>query len=344
MTDVPTDTAPGAPPRTRLVRALLRLVLAAGWLVAALAVSVGGAGLVAAISHPPGTAAREELTWAADRAIRPGLLAAGDDLAILAEEVDRLGRAGRGALAALSARDSAALTVALEDGSVRVARAEALAEAIRADLAALPGVGPGSEGRLGWGVRAEYARIDETLRLTSDLRASWARLTTGSAAAERLTSLLARHDAFVLEAVKAGSTGRYREAIKDLARATVRLDAAEQLRDAVRNTSDVSTLDQWIARNRAIDEALRELYDALLRSKGRVTPEVRRALAAEKVARNRLPPDTRGLVVIMADLARGGLNQAVIAIEEASRGLAEAVEASRAAGTAGGTDGGEVGD
>jgi stage V sporulation protein SpoVS len=51
---------------------------------------------------------------------------------------------------------------------------------------------------------------------------------------------------------------------------------------------------------------------------------VRRALSAVEAARASLPPDTRALVVILADVARGGLNQAVIAIEEARGRLAEA--------------------
>ena len=39
-----------------------------------------------------------------------------------------------------------------------------------------------------------------------------------------------------------------------------------------------------------------------------------------------LPPDTRGLVVIMAEIGRGGMNGAVITIEEARAKLADALE------------------
>jgi hypothetical protein len=56
---------------------------------------------------------------------------------------------------------------------------------------------------------------------------------------------------------------------------------------------------------------------------------VRKAFAAEQAARRQLPSDTRALVVIMSDLARGGLNQAVIAIEEARGALAAALDAQR---------------
>ena len=42
--------------------------------------------------------------------------------------------------------------------------------------------------------------------------------------------------------------------------------------------------------------------------------------------RSQLPGDTRALVVITSDIAQGGLNEAVIAIEEARGALAEALE------------------
>jgi hypothetical protein len=53
---------------------------------------------------------------------------------------------------------------------------------------------------------------------------------------------------------------------------------------------------------------------------------VDRAIEAERQARSRLPGDSSGLVVIMSDLAQGGLNQAVIAIEEARGSLSDALE------------------
>ena len=96
------------------------------------------------------------------------------------------------------------------------------------------------------------------------------------------------------------------------------------IRDRLAATIDVGTLDEWLARNVAYDDALRGLWDALRRSKGRVTDAVRDAAAAESVARELLPPDARALVVILGDVARGGLNQAVIAIEEARGRLLEA--------------------
>ncbi len=56
-----------------------------------------------------------------------------------------------------------------------------------------------------------------------------------------------------------------------------------------------------------------------------MTPAIQAAFASLTAARQNLPPDTRGLEVILDDLARGGLNQAVIAIEDAKGSLATAV-------------------
>jgi alkylhydroperoxidase/carboxymuconolactone decarboxylase family protein YurZ len=101
---------------------------------------------------------------------------------------------------------------------------------------------------------------------------------------------------------------------------------ARELRDRLAATTDVETLSSWIDRNAAYDAALRQLYEALLESKGKVTDRVRSAIGAEQVARQQLPADTRALVVIMSDIAQGGLNQAVIAIEEARGALGSALD------------------
>ena len=101
------------------------------------------------------------------------------------------------------------------------------------------------------------------------------------------------------------------------------------MRDRLAPTTDVTTLTTWLDRNADYDGALRTLYQSLLDAKGRVTAAVRRAFTAEQKARERLPGDTRGLVVIMAEVAQGGLNQAVISIEEARGELFAALQVQR---------------
>ena len=88
------------------------------------------------------------------------------------------------------------------------------------------------------------------------------------------------------------------------------------MRDRVAGVADVTILDEWLARNRRYDAALVALYTALSEAGGRVTDAVRTAFAEEASARAQLPPDTRAFVLIVAELGRGGLNDAVIRIEE----------------------------
>ncbi len=56
----------------------------------------------------------------------------------------------------------------------------------------------------------------------------------------------------------------------------------------------MTTLSAWVDRNATYDAALRNLYQAMLDAKGRVTKTVRRAFATEQAARDQLPGDTRG--------------------------------------------------
>jgi len=66
-----------------------------------------------------------------------------------------------------------------------------------------------------------------------------------------------------------------------------------------------------------------------------VTKDVRAAIDAERAAKDRLPPDSRGLIVIMSEIGRGGMNSAVIAIEEARGRLSEALAAAAPSGSPG---------
>lgn len=305
------------------------------WLGVAVILSLGSAGLVGAIGGPPGSGARPELTWTGDVAAEPGLAAAADELGALGEDVEQLGLLGRGALAALVARDSETLSKAIADGRSVLGEIETGTTDLRGRLAGMPGFGPAAELRIGPQLRQRYDLIRESLAATADLERSWVRLTGGAISATSLTTLLADHDTFAAEAAKLGSGARYAAALEQLEKATASLAEARRLRDEIANTSDVGVLDQWLERNEALDAALTTLYGELRGSRGRVTKAVREAFADVKRAQENLPPDTRGLVVIMADLARGGLNQAVIAIEEARGRLEAAIAAVQAVESSG---------
>ena len=166
-------------------------------------------------------------------------------------------------------------------------------------------------------VIARYAALVAATAATDGLQADWGRLTVGSVSAAQMSTLLAEHDRLVGEAAADGREAKYREALTVLDPADARLAEARSLRDVLVRTVDVSVLDEWIGRNAAYDVALRGLYKAVATARGRVTPAVRKAYTAEAAAKARLPPDSRGLVIIMAEIGRGGMNGTVIAIEDA---------------------------
>ena len=309
----------------RVLEAARPIVLRAAWLVVAIIVAVGGAGIVAALDHFPGTTARTELTYAADTAAMHQLDTAAGILRSVTDNVVALGNRGRFALASVAGQDLDRLDAALADGTQMVATIEAQGASLRQVLGAVPGIGPDEVLVLSEGVRARYEGMIDTLQVVDGLADDWRSLTKGAADASRLTVLLDQQEKETAAAAGEGVRRRYREALTHLDKADAALDEATRLRDRLANAADVTTLDRWLARNRTYVKALRGLYQALVDSKGRTTAAVRNAFAAERAAHARLPGDNRALIIIMADVAQGGLNQAVIAIELARGSLEEAL-------------------
>jgi hypothetical protein len=313
-----------------------RVVLAVGWLAVALLISLGAAGIVAAMAHLPGTAARPELTYEGDAAIEPGLVAAEADLQEIAAKVRQLSELGRGALAALVASDVETLTANVTQGEDLSLAIETDAAELRTRLEALPGAGGGGGGgdqlTLSAASRERQARALRALEPTQGLAVARSRLAVGAVAAIRVTVLLADHDRVTGEAAAFGRIDQYAEALDRLTESDRLIEESRTLRDSLARSVDVSTLTQWLDLNAGYDVALRALYQSLLDSGGRVTPEVRSAFDAEAAAKERLPGDSKALVIILSEIGRGGLNQAVIGIEEA-RGRLDA-----ALGLLGGAD------
>jgi hypothetical protein len=276
---------------------------------------------------PPTSVARPELTAAGDAQVTPALDAVEGQLTALASDVDDLGTQARGALAALSGNKLDTVDAAVAAGDQLVTAILARSAVIAAQLRDVPLLDtPTGAYQVSAEVRARRDRLAGALEATTGLRESWSRLTVGSVTATRMSNLLAEHDDAVLKAAALGRRARYNDAIKALAEAEAAIADARTLRNELANTVDVSTIDAWLDRNAAYDVALQRLYRALRDVGGRVTNAVRDAISAEKAAKNQLPPDTRGLVLIMSDIGRGGMNDAVIAIEEAKGRLAEALQ------------------
>ena len=133
-----------------------------------------------------------------------------------------------------------------------------------------------------------------------------------------------------MAAADRGIRAKYADAIKVLDRAKAQITAARALRDSLSATVDVTVLDEWLTRNEKYDVALGNLYKAISKVGSKVTKATHAAVTAEAEARAQLPPDTRGLVLIMAQIGQGGMSQAVIAIEEARATLGDAIDAAAA--------------
>jgi hypothetical protein len=328
---------------------LRRAALAIAWLVIAAILSLGAAGIVGAMAHQPGTPSRAELTYAGDRAIEPGLHAAESELVLLSAQVAQLSDLGRDALGELAASNLEALDKTVANGEQLAIGIQTEATQLRQKLEGLPGLGPGAELTVSPELRRRHAVALDALHATDGIAADWTRLSTSSLAATRIAVLLTDHDKSTADAAAAGRSGKYADALKKLTASDATIADARRLRDSLAATVDVSTLGQWLDISAAYDKALRHLYEAIVKSKGIVTKEVRAAFDEEKKARERLPPDTRALVVILTDIGRGGLNQAVIGIEDARGDLDAAIDQLTAspspssdvpAGTGAGSDGG----
>ena len=96
------------------------------------------------------------------------------------------------------------------DGEDLAASIQQQSDALREQLQALPGIGPGEELRLSAEMRARHARASQALSSTDGLSAAWSRLAVGSVAATRITVLLTEHDLVTADAAALGSDRQIR--------------------------------------------------------------------------------------------------------------------------------------
>lgn len=311
------------------------------WLVVVVVIAAGAAGIATGLDQAPGTDGRAEPATNADAQVTPQLDAIDADLSDLADQVGALGTQARGALASLNGADPDTAQTAISSGDALVADIVQRVAAIRTKLAAVPYVASPAAGlRLSQPVVDRYQALVDALNATDGLDVAWARLSISAIAASKMSQLLAEHDRLMGEAAAKGRIAKYADAQKLIDQAGAQLTTAKSVRDDLAKTVEVSVLDEWIKRNADYDAALRNLYKAIAKVGKTVTPAVRSAVKAEAAARANLPPDPRALVVIMADIGRGGMNQAVIGIEEARATLSDAIDQADG-GDAGGNDAGD---
>jgi hypothetical protein len=290
------------------------------WLALASVLALGGAGLVGELTHPPGGPSREELTFAGDHALASRLDDASARLREVAGNVDRLSSDAKAALAALATTDSATLQKNLDHGSGIAVVITTETKDLRNSLAGLPGDGPAASLQFSNATLVRRAAILAALDSANGLADRWETVTGRSVDAARLASMLNDHETTVAAAASLGVQGRYADALAKLAQAATTLQDITGLQAQLitSSSSDVTVLDAWVSAHTRYDNALVALYKALTASHGKNSLEVMAALREEGLARAQLPSDDRQLVLIIAQIAASGLDQAVVAIEDAS--------------------------
>jgi len=297
------------------------------WLAIVVVIALGAAGIVTGMDRAPSESGLGAASFDGDPEVTARLDTVSADLSDLDDQVDALGTHARNALAALNGADPDTAETEIAAGDTLVGDIVRRTAAIRSKLAAVPFVGTSDAGlHLSSGVLDRHAALEAALAATDGLDAAWARLSISAIAASKTSQLLAAHDQLMGQAADKGRIAKYADADKLIAQAGAQLTTAKSVRDDLAKTVDVTVLDEWIRRNENYDTALRNLYKAIAKVGRTVTPAVRNAVKAEKAARSQLPPDNKALVVIMADIGRGGMNQAVIGIEEARATLSDAID------------------
>ncbi|MBI3751997.1 MAG: hypothetical protein HY263_10145 [Chloroflexi bacterium] len=311
----------------RTAPGLRRPSRAIGWLAVAAALALGGAGIVGQVSHPPGDSRREELTYTADVALKVRLDALAAQLTDVGSLVDGLSGDAKASLVAVTSGDGTALQEALERGTGRARSAESTVDAIRTSLAGLPGEGPAAAVSYANATLVRRADLLAALDAVGSLSDLWDSVTGKAAQAASLTLAIRDHDATVANAASLGVQAQYQAALDELTKAAALLSQIAQLRAEIVTSTEQTVLDDWISRHDRYDRALATLYQALKQSGGKRSPTVDEAYRQENLARQGLPPDNRQIVVIVAEVAQAGLNQAVVAIEDARGRIDEAVAA-----------------
>lgn len=296
---------------------LLRLGRGAAWTVLLALLAVSGAGLLSQSFHAPGSPARAELTWDGDAAVGARLDAAAQQLQRIASDITALAADAKTALGEVASTDPARLRAALEDGGAIASRIDDQTKALRTSLVGLPGDGPTTAMDYSNPTLVRRAAILAAIDAAAGVASQWQAVTGRAVDAAEVTSLITHHDQTVVSAARLGVAGKYADTLPLLVDALNTADQVHDLRVRLIASTDRTVLDEWIDRNRTYDRALATLYRALVTSKGTITIEVQAARREERIAFGNLPPDRRTIIVIVSEVARGGLTQAVLAIEEA---------------------------
>ncbi len=303
---------------SRILPLVGRVLQGFAWAAVLAVMAASAAGLVGAAWHPPGSPARAELTYAGDTALDIRLDAATAVLEQVAADMASLAQEAKVALSEVASPDPTRLREALQRGAESAAAIDAATSELRDSLVGLPGDGPTAALEYDNATLVRRAAILAAIDAAAGLTGRWQQVSGRSADAALLVELIGLHDATVLDAARQGFTNKFAEAAEILDEALLKIEDIELLRVRLIVGSEPTVLDEWIERTGNYDRALRKLYRALDRSGGEQTLAVLSARREERLAFDQLPPDGRTILVIVSEVARSGLIQAVLSIEEAS--------------------------
>lgn len=306
-----------------------RILVRVGWCLLAGALAFGGAGIVAAMSRPPTSTNRPELTYEADNELSVRLDAAVRDLTLLNDDVESLGNQTRNAVASLAQVNKVDLQSAWDAGSNDVNSIEARASALSRQLSCdswdtglktqlLESYSPGMIDR--------YDTVCQAVASVAPLRSNWESLVEGSQRAMQVATDINDHDQVAAQALQLANQARYSDALTELGKAADSISDATAIASDMAGTVDVSTLQEWLSRTKDMDDALTVLWQAMVDSNGKVTAQVTAALKNVNAAKALLPDSTDVMTVSLHEMA-GGLTSDGIAIEEAKGTLASALAA-----------------
>jgi hypothetical protein len=315
-----------APSRTRpsIGRAIGATARGLGWTLLLVVIAASGAGLAGLAWHAPGGPARAELTYAGDAALGSRLDTAQATLESISSDVQQLASEAKSALEEVTSPDPKRLQSGLARGDTIAASIEDKAHELAGSFADLPGAEPDAVLRYSNATLVRRAAILAAIQASSGLAASWHTVAARAADTSRLTDLISQHDSTVLQATQHGVNSQFKNAVTTIDGALAVMATIESLRKRL-VAADDTVLDEWIQRTKTYDLALQHLYAALVQSKGKVTIDVQSARREERDAFNQLPPDRRTIVLIISEVTRNGLTQAVLAIDDASGRLDEAL-------------------
>ena len=313
------------------------------WTVLFAVFAAGAAGLIAQGSHPPGSTARGDLTAEGDAALGARLDAATAALESISADVDRLADVAKDALEQIASADPTKLQASLDEGSALAVTIDTNAAALRASLADLPGDEADAVLHYSNATLVRRAAVLTALDAAAGLNAHWEQVAAKAGEAAGLTALIAQHDGIVVDAAALGRNHHYRQAATTLNDAILAVADVKAQRDKLIADTGQTVLDEWIERCRDYDLALQALYVALDAAGGDPNAvKVQLARAAERRAYEQLPPDRRTIIVIVAEVARGGLTQAVLAIDDTSGRIDDALAAANAPAATEGPGGSEA--